>query len=280
MNASGYFLSRSVHIASLLALSLLLLVPALAAQDDANEVHPAHIHSGTCEQLGDVIYPLADVAAPTGEEMGAAGSHPVKVSEVNHVDVPLQEILDGGHAINVHLSAEEIDTYIACGNIGGLVHERENGEGMEVTIALAELNDSGHVGIAWLGDDGEGGTNVSVSLIEPDEMSSAGGAAADATPAASAMGETVAVSLTEFMIDMPTELPAGPTTFEITNDGTIEHNFEVEGQGIEEELPENLAPGASGTLMVDLAPGTYEVYCPVGNHEDQGMRVELTVTEG
>ena len=29
-----------------------------------------------------------------------------------------------------------------------------------------------------------------------------------------------------------------------------------------------------------LAPGTYEVYCPVGNHEDEGMRLELTVTEG
>ena len=40
--------------------------------------------------------------------------------------------------------------------------------------------------------------------------------------------ETVAVSLMEFAIDMPSELPAGPTTFEITNDGTIEHNFEVE----------------------------------------------------
>jgi uncharacterized cupredoxin-like copper-binding protein len=103
---------------------------------------------------------------------------------------------------------------------------------------------------------------------------------ADATPAVSVMGETVAVSLTEFAIDMPTELPAGPTMFEITNDGTIEHNFEVEGQGIEEELPENLAPGASGTLTVDLAPGTYEVYCPVGNHENQGMLLELTVTAG
>jgi uncharacterized cupredoxin-like copper-binding protein/streptogramin lyase len=102
----------------------------------------------------------------------------------------------------------------------------------------------------------------------------------DATPAVSAMGETVAVSLMEFAIDMPTELPAGPTTFEITNDGTIEHNFEVEGQGIEEALPENLAPGASGTLTVDLEPGTYEVYCPVDNHKGEGMRVELTVTEG
>jgi glucose/arabinose dehydrogenase len=119
-----------------------------------------------------------------------------------------------------------------------------------------------------------------VTGMETPEGTDADLADEDATPAVSAMGETVAVSLMEFAIDMPTELPAGPTTFEITNDGTIEHNFEVEGQGIEEELPENLAPGASGTLTVDLAPGTYEVYCPVGNHEDEGMRVELTVTAG
>ena len=183
MIVSRYSLGRSLRIGSLVASSLLLLVvPAMAAQDDADEAHPAHIHSGTCDELGDVVYPLADVAAPTGEEMGTAGGHAVKASEQNHVDVPLQEIIDGGHAINVHLSADEIGTYIACGTIGGVVHERENGEGMEITIGLAELNGSGHVGIAWLGDDGEGGTNVAISLIEPDAMS--GGAAADATPAA------------------------------------------------------------------------------------------------
>jgi hypothetical protein len=177
MNPVSRTFGRSSRIAAVTALAALtLLVPAGLAQtpvsgvDTAAEAHPAHIHSGTCDQLGDVVYPLADVMTLTGEEMGAAGGHAVKVSEVNHVDAPLQEILDGGHAINVHLSAEEIGTYIACGNIGGIVHERENGEGMEITIALAELNDSGHVGIAWLGDDGEGGTNVSVSLIEPEEM--------------------------------------------------------------------------------------------------------------
>ena len=167
---------RVLGVAALAALSL--LAPAGLAQEatplggttTGDGPHPAHIHSGTCDELGDVVFPLADVASLTGEEMGAAGTHPVKISEVNNVDVPLQEILDGGHAINVHLSAEEIGEYIACGNIGGPVHERENGEGMEITIALAELNDSGHVGIAWLGDDGEGGTNVAISLIEPDEM--------------------------------------------------------------------------------------------------------------
>ncbi len=175
MNPVSRTFGRSSRIAAVIALAALTLaVPAGLAQtpvaDTASEAHPAHIHSGTCDQLGDVVYPLADVMTLTGEEMGAAGGHAVKVSEVNHVDAPLQEILDGGHAINVHLSAEEIGTYIACGNISGVVHERENGEGMEIVIGLAELNDSGHVGIAWLGDDGEGGTNVTVSLIEPGEM--------------------------------------------------------------------------------------------------------------
>jgi hypothetical protein len=166
---------RSSRVAAVIAVAALtLLVPAGRAQtpvaDTAEEAHPAHIHSGTCDQLGDVVYPLADVAAPSGEEMGTAGGHEVKLSEVNHIDVPLQDLLDGEYAINVHESADAIDVYIACGNVGGVVHERENGEGMELVIGLAELNDSGHVGIAWLGDDGEGGTNVSVSLIEPEEM--------------------------------------------------------------------------------------------------------------
>ena len=152
------------------------------AQDEEVEPHPAHIHDGSCVTLGGIAFPLNDVAyssmamggTPTadmamGETVGSSSAVPLETS-VTVVDVPLEQITDGQHAINVHLSAEEIGTYIACGNIGGVVHERENGEGMEVVIGLAELNDSGHVGIAWLGDDGEGGTNVSVSLIEPEEM--------------------------------------------------------------------------------------------------------------
>src|SRR5215210_8668889 len=175
MNHVPRTFGRSSRVAAVIAVAALtLIVPAGLAQtpvaDTEAESHPAHIHSGTCDQLGDVVYPLADVTYPTGEQMGATGGHEVKISEVNHVDVPLQGLLDGDYAINVHESADAIDVYIACGNIGGVVHERENGEGMEVVIGLAELNDSGHVGIAWLGDDGEGGTNVSVSLIEPEEM--------------------------------------------------------------------------------------------------------------
>ena len=44
MNTPRSPLSRSIRVALLLAASLLLLlVPTIAAQDDANEAHPAHI---------------------------------------------------------------------------------------------------------------------------------------------------------------------------------------------------------------------------------------------
>ena len=119
--------TRSLRFATVVALTALAaLAPGLAAQDDPP--HPAHIHAGTCAELGDVVIPLTDVALPEGEATGPASALPVKVSETE-VDVPLQEIIDGGHAVNVHLSAEEIGTYIACGDIGGIINERELGEG-------------------------------------------------------------------------------------------------------------------------------------------------------
>lgn len=43
----------------------------------------------------------------------------------------------------------------------------------------------------------------------------------------------------------------------------------------------DLAPGASNPeFKVELEPGTYEIFCPVGHHEEQGMRGTLTVEEG
>jgi hypothetical protein len=87
------------------------------------------------------------------------------------------------------------------------------------------------------------------------------------------------VGLTEYQIEMPTSLSAGSQAFRVTNNGTTEHNFEVEGQGIEEQFETNLSPGETQTMELDLAPGTYEVYCPVGNHREQGMEMQLTVAQ-
>jgi hypothetical protein len=97
--------------------------------------------------------------------------------------------------------------------------------------------------------------------------------------APSAQGNNpVAVTLVDGQIQMANSIPAGSTTFNITNNGTTEHSFEIEGNGLEEELDPHLQPGQNGTLTVDLQPGTYEVYCPVGNHRAEGMTMQLTVT--
>jgi uncharacterized cupredoxin-like copper-binding protein len=55
------------------------------------------------------------------------------------------------------------------------------------------------------------------------------------------------------------------------------HNFEVEGGEIEEEFIENLQPGETQTMAIELPPGEYRVYCPVADHAQQGMELTLTV---
>jgi uncharacterized cupredoxin-like copper-binding protein len=100
-----------------------------------------------------------------------------------------------------------------------------------------------------------------------------------ATSPAPAQATTTEVSLTEYQIQMPTSLSAGSQTFSVTNNGTVGHNFEVEGQGIEERFETDLSAGESQTMQLDLEPGTYEVYCPVGNHREQGMEIQLTVAQ-
>lgn len=89
----------------------------------------------------------------------------------------------------------------------------------------------------------------------------------------------VQVYLDDFKVEMPNSLPAGPTTFEITNRSQTEHSFEIEGQGLERALESNLPGGTTMQLQADLQPGTYRIYCPVGNHASKGMSMELTVTE-
>ena len=91
-------------------------------------------------------------------------------------------------------------------------------------------------------------------------------------------GESVDISETDFALD-PDEVTAkaGTVTFKVTNDGDTVHNLEVEGNGVEEELPQDLSPGDSGALTVDLEPGDYTMYCPVGDHREQGMEGTVTV---
>lgn len=94
-----------------------------------------------------------------------------------------------------------------------------------------------------------------------------------------AQANRVLVYLESYVIDMPQTLPAGPTRFEITNRGDAAHSFAIAGQGIEKALEADVEPEETQQLRADLVPGTYRVWCPVGNHAERGMVTELIVTE-
>ena len=69
---------------------------------------------------------------------------------------------------------------------------------------------------------------------------------------------------------------AGTVTIELSNPSSVPHAIEVEGNGVEEE-GETVEKGGLSTVTVDLKAGEYEYYCPVGNHEQEGMKGTLTV---
>ena len=181
-----------------LAATMAAAAPAVAQDDMTMEAHPAHVHSGTCDQLGDVVFPLTNVSemgmmegmtggtpeadAPEmgmSEPMGAESAAMVETS-YTVVDAPLADIVEGGHAINVHASEANIGEYIACGDIGGRI---ETGPGMEqggtLVVGLRELNRSGYSGIAVLEGKGDR-TEVVLYLAE----GLAGGGSMMGTPTA------------------------------------------------------------------------------------------------
>jgi uncharacterized cupredoxin-like copper-binding protein len=120
---------------------------------------------------------------------------------------------------------------------------------------------------------------------DDDETATQGATATGAeTETAATAGEpveTVEVSETEYELDPadPEVSERGPIEFEATNDGEEVHALEVEGSSGESET-ETIDPGDSATLTVDLEPGEYTWYCPVGNHRELGMEGTITVAGG
>lgn len=129
---------------------------------------PAHIHQGDCANLGEVVAPLVDLVPATGDAVGQSTLATTAESSYTNVPLSLADILASPHAINVHLSADQIGTYIACGEIGGAVDA--NGA---LIIGLRELNRSGYTGIAFL-QPGIDGVSTDVSVFVAPVFGAAG----------------------------------------------------------------------------------------------------------
>ncbi len=71
--------------------------------DPVSSSQPAHIHEGTCDDLNPApAYGLTNV------EDGRSDTT---------VDAPLDELIEGDYAINLHMSADDLETYTSCGDI-------------------------------------------------------------------------------------------------------------------------------------------------------------------
>jgi hypothetical protein len=137
-------------------------------------VLPAHVHAGTCDDIGDVVFPLEDVQLAPVEEYGATPpAQPAMVhadavvTSVTELEVTIDELLAGEHVINIHASADDMGTFVACGQIEGQMrlHLRSDAP-PGLVIPLRELNDSGYAGVAWLSPNDDGGTTVTIFLAE------------------------------------------------------------------------------------------------------------------
>lgn len=173
--------------------------PEDAGQPPPSHAYPAHIHEGSCPEPGDVIFPLNDVltlgvdvaplggtpvsdaatpalaadATPVAAE--APGVNPVVAESTTEVEVSLDEVLGAEHAINVHATPENLEIYIACGDIAGTPTDGS------LHIELQEVQSSGYIGEAHLVDNGDGTITVTVTLM----LSALGlpGVTPEATPA-------------------------------------------------------------------------------------------------
>jgi hypothetical protein len=75
----------------------------VALKGAPSTAQPAHIHTGTCADLKGVVYPLTSVTN---------GSSTTVVKGIT-----IDQLLKSPMAINVHKSAADLATYVACGNI-------------------------------------------------------------------------------------------------------------------------------------------------------------------
>lgn len=100
-----------------------------------------------------------------------------------------------------------------------------------------------------------------------------------ATPAPPAVTprQTVTIRVTpDTVLVSPTSLEPGPTAIEVTNETSMPYDVDVDGPGPDGET-ENLRPGETRSLTMDLRSGTYEIETSPEDDLDREREARLTV---
>jgi uncharacterized cupredoxin-like copper-binding protein len=158
----------------------------------------------------------------------------------------------------------------SCGGGAGSGGSSASGS---ATSGKASTGESSSGGGGGYGSEGESGSSSSAATTS----GTSGGSI-----------KTVVIKETEFKLSPSsvTLSKPGTYTFKAQNEGSTQHSLEIEGNGVksegseggEAELKQVLNPGQSGVLTVTFQKsGTYEMYCPVDGHEQEGMKGEVVV---
>ncbi len=165
------------------------------------------------------------------------GPAPNVSASLTTIDLSLREILEAPHALMTHESAERIGNFIACADL-----ERRTDKD-HIVVALAEQNESGYEGAAFLRRRGGGQTDVYLSLVGPER------------PAAS----PTEIGITDFVFD-PTSLtvPVGATVTWV-NDGPSTHTVTANARAFDSG---NLAQGDTFSQLFASA-GEFPYHCSI-----------------
>lgn len=111
-------------------------------------------------------------------------------------------------------------------------------------------------------------------------------ATSPASPGGSALvpetkaGTTVIVTLNDNTLDVanPDQIPPGPAVFTITNASkTNVHNLFVDGPGVQKAAGNDMSPGQTVNMNIDLKVGKYTLYCPILDHRRKGESIDLII---
>lgn len=225
-----------------LVLGAALVSAGAAAQGVPLSMELSH---GACAEPGKAVARIAgepfDGAAPAaiapslGAVIEAFGDATVERATL---DAPLAEIAAGDHAIRVRSGDGDRSEGLACGELGAF-----EPSGDDVQVGLLEQHGSGHSGVAWLHDNGDGTTAVAVVMVRPTEVA----------PAEAPM--EVAMAKASYDPD-PIEIVAG-MTITWTNEDLLPHTVTDVDLAFDSGY---MAQGDTWSRTFET-PGTYPYFC-------------------
>jgi plastocyanin len=140
-------------------------------------------------------------------------------------------------------------------------------------------------GLALTGCGSSGSTTASsakatASNSPPSASASSTPSTAASSPASNSAPVTVTATETDFAIALSqTAFKAGAYTFTVVNQGHAPHDLAIKGPGIDSQVKsQTVQNGGTTPLSVTLQPGSYELWCTVGNHRQMGMDMTIQVS--